>query len=148
MWEVFEETGNKKYYNRSSQSAHGGKMETMNSIKIVTETKTWPLARDNCVSLGAKLFANLDGTGSQIDSLQHVLTSQGQQNERHWLGIYSNTPGIWQNTNSQVMGDDLLRWNEGEPNNFGQDFYAILLTTLYLNDATPDQIIASICDMN
>ena len=148
MWEVFDENGNNQVYNSSSEPAHGGKMKAMSSLIIVTETKTWPLARDNCVSLGGKLFANLDGTESQIDSLQHVLTSQGQQNELHWLGIYSFDWETWENTDGEVMGDDLLRWNDGEPNNFGHDFLSIALTTAYLNDATPNYEYASICEID
>ena len=121
-------------------------MTAVNTLKILHEKRTWAEARDNCVSLGGKLFADLDGTETQINSLQQLLTERGRVWE-YWLGIYANSSKIWKTTDDDLVNEELLIWDQGEPNNPHQTLYSISLTAEFLNDDDPRSELASICDM-
>ena len=75
-WEVVKDDGTKQVYQKAP--AHGGNQRddfVVISIKIVKTLKLWPEAKDHCNATGGKLFAKLDGTKNQIDSLRRVVLS-------------------------------------------------------------------------
>ena len=95
-------------------AAHGGKTEGSNErlvtfIKWVKEKKTWSDAVDNCLLIGGKLFANLDGSTTQLDFFfQHL------DMKSHWLGVYTTNHEVWLDTEGNEVDNSVLHWDEDQ----------------------------------
>ena len=131
------------------ESAHGGlprsgASEKLWWLKFVLVQKTWTEARDNCFSMGGKLFFNVDGTSDQLQTLYDKMGGQVA-----WVGMYTEDHITWNNSAGEILNTDLFIWRSGEPNNDGGDEYHLVLGYggAVLNDMSQTLRFASICDM-
>ena len=61
------------------------------------ELKTWEEAKENCVSMGGKLFSKIDGTRQQVNFLFNKVGGN------HWLGIYTVDHKTWIDTDGNSI---------------------------------------------
>ena len=131
-------------------AAHGGQSGELEVItdwlKFISEKSSWAQARDNCVSLGGRLFSKLDGTEAQA---RFLFEKSGR--EPSWSGYIKNYE---QGVNSFVTVDgdrvpnDVFHWGPGELTSAHEKYVAIGWAGEYYQVDVPDEYtLRSICDL-
>ena len=68
---------------------------------------SWNEAKEHCVELGGKLFYDLDGTMTQLDSLFNRMGGR-----TIWVGVYADDNRYWRNLREEMVASHKLIWLE------------------------------------
>ena len=106
----------------------------------------WAQAAQNCLEKGGKMFANVDGTKSQLDFLFDKLGGA------YWLGIWTIDHKTWLDTDSQPIDSGLLVWDPSQEFNSGGNQHHVGYWREgkwhYLSDVNQFKYsLYSVCDM-
>ena len=100
-----------------------------NSEKIVSwlifirEQLPWEAANDHCLSLGGRLFFELDG---KLDQINFLISKMDV--DTFWLGLfYSEVEASWMAIDGEVMDSKIL-WGAHQPDGSGGDYFAGIMT--------------------
>ena len=134
--------------------AHGGKPDvepadttltkTVSWLVFVKESKTWDDAKIACQNMKGELFSKVNGTSEQLEFLREKM-----DNQKFWLGIYTEDFSVWKSMSGETIPEDKLVWQSGQPNNFGGIEDKIFIKDApALRDIKASDQFWFICDMN
>ena len=136
-------------------TAHGGvegnnqSEKVVSWIKFVNQSMTWDECKTHCEALGGILFWIVDGT---IGQLEFLLGKMEQKS--FWLGIYTEDHAVWKSVTGEIMGEELLFWLSGQPNNYKGNQYHVVVdpplpgtSSFGLGDYTKTGRRRCLCDM-
>ena len=114
-------------------------------VKFVREKKNWVDAAKICEGMDGHLFDSLNGTEEQL-----LFFAKKFNTDNYWVGIwtYANTnQKEWKNMKHDVVSEDILLWNEGQPDNVhGIETYVGMIGTR-LSDHSYYHSKSILCEM-
>ena len=132
--------------------SHGGALtcttreeKVLEWVMFVREKKKWVDAKKICEGVDGHLFDSLNGTEEQL-----LFFVEKFNTDNYWVGIWT-LPGSnqteWKNMKDEVVSQDILLWNNGQPDNFrGMETYVGLMGSR-LNDHSDYHYRSILCEM-